>query len=158
MAYELLAGAPPFEGDTFSDVTLGHLRTPPGLSRLPPEARSTVSWLLAKDPKSRPQHAAELLAVLEGKASVTVVPSGAEVVAAAGAASAGNERETQALPRGLVAIEETRPRDHRRRRARVALALMAVVVSLAGYVQMLRGAVLQLGRQLCLDQLGLRDQ
>jgi serine/threonine-protein kinase len=66
VAYELLAGAPPFEGKTYQAVLLAHLRTPPDLARLPAEAQPILSWLLAKDPKDRPQSANELIEVLEG--------------------------------------------------------------------------------------------
>jgi len=94
VAFELLVGVPPFEGDTFSDVMLAHLRTPPDLSRLPIAARPIVGWLLAKDPNARPQTAAQLLKVLEGKAGV---PAAAMPVAAA-AAAFGSPSATLMLP------------------------------------------------------------
>jgi alpha-tubulin suppressor-like RCC1 family protein len=70
IGYELLVGTPPFEGKTYQAVMLAHLRTPPDLTRLPAEAQSILSWLLAKDPVERPQSAGELLAVLRGGATV----------------------------------------------------------------------------------------
>jgi serine/threonine-protein kinase len=73
IAYELLAGAPPFEGPTYQAVILAHIRTPPDLAKLPPEARSIVGWCLAKDPAERPQSAAELLAVLQGEGRVPAI-------------------------------------------------------------------------------------
>ena len=74
IAYECLAGAPPFEGPTYQAVILAHIRTPPDLARLPSEARPIVGSLLAKDPAERPGSAQELLAVLaeEGRPSVPV--------------------------------------------------------------------------------------
>jgi YVTN family beta-propeller protein len=64
IAYELLAGAPPFTGDSHQDVILAHVRTAPDLRRIPPEARPIVGALLAKDPRARPQSAAAVLAAL----------------------------------------------------------------------------------------------
>jgi YVTN family beta-propeller protein len=70
VAYELLTGAPPFEGESHEELLLAHLRTPPDLERLPPEARPIVGALLAKDPAGRPQSAHALLAALWGGGSV----------------------------------------------------------------------------------------
>jgi YVTN family beta-propeller protein len=70
VAYELLAGAVPFEGHTYQDVILAHVRTPPDLAKLPPEARPIVGWLLAKDPAERPQSAQALLAALAGQGRI----------------------------------------------------------------------------------------
>jgi eukaryotic-like serine/threonine-protein kinase len=70
VAYELLAGVPPFEGSTYAEVLMAHVRLAPDLDKLPPGARPIVGWLLDKDPKGRPQSAAELLAVLEGTKAV----------------------------------------------------------------------------------------
>lgn len=53
VAYELLAGAPPFEGESLQEVLVKHLRDEPDLSRLPAQARELVGGLLAKDAKSR---------------------------------------------------------------------------------------------------------
>lgn len=53
VAYELLTGAPPFEGTSQQELWLRHLRAEPDLSRLPKEARPLVSALLTKDPKKR---------------------------------------------------------------------------------------------------------
>ena len=70
VAYELCTGAPPFEGTSHQDLILAHVRTPPDLAKLPPEARPLVGWLLAKDPAARPQDAHALLAALWGQAGV----------------------------------------------------------------------------------------
>jgi serine/threonine protein kinase len=74
VAYELLAGVPPFEGSTYAEVLMAHVRVPPDLDRLPVEARPIVGWLLAKEPKDRPQSADELIGVIESRQAVPVVP------------------------------------------------------------------------------------
>jgi serine/threonine-protein kinase len=79
IGYELLTGAVPFKGTSYQEVVVDHIRTPPDLSRLPPEARDVVGWLLEKDPAARPQRASELLPVLYG---ATTAPKVAEVPAA----------------------------------------------------------------------------
>ena len=83
VAYELLAGVPPFEGSTYAEVLMAHVRLTPDLGRLPAAARPIVGWLLEKDPKARPQSATELIEALEGKRAVPV----AGVAAASEAAS-----------------------------------------------------------------------
>jgi serine/threonine-protein kinase len=78
VAYELLVGVPPFEGSTYAEVLMAHVRMPPDLDRVPKEARPIVAWLLAKDPKDRPQSANELIEVLQGRqaapAAVVAIP------------------------------------------------------------------------------------
>jgi serine/threonine protein kinase len=72
IAYEMLTGVVPFEGRTYQEVILRHVREAPNLEKLPIEARPVVGWLLAKDPAERPQRTAELLSVLWGGAPVPV--------------------------------------------------------------------------------------
>ena len=72
IGYELLTGSVPFKGTSYQEVVVDHIRTPPDLSKLPPEARATISWLLGKDPTSRPQRASALLPVLYGAARAPV--------------------------------------------------------------------------------------
>ena len=74
IGYELLTGVVPFEGRTYQDVILAHVRTPPDLGRLSVEARPIIGWLLAKDPASRPQTARQLVRALAG---VVAVPAAA---------------------------------------------------------------------------------
>jgi hypothetical protein len=69
IAFEILTGVVPFEGRTYQEVILRHVREAPDLQRLPEEARPVVGWLLAKDAADRPQRTAELLPVLWGGAS-----------------------------------------------------------------------------------------
>jgi WD40 repeat protein len=85
IGYELLTGAVPFKGTSYQEVVVDHIRTPPDLSKLPAEARSTIGWLLEKDPAARPQRASELLPVLYGatQAPQTTAARAAEVLARA---------------------------------------------------------------------------
>ena len=64
IAYEMLVGSPPFEGRTYQEVILRHVRETPNLEKLPKEARAFVGRLLAKNPSKRPQRAAEVAALL----------------------------------------------------------------------------------------------
>lgn len=84
MAYELLAGAPPFGGRTPQRMIVAHLtETPRPLGELRPDAPKALVDLvmrcLAKDPNARPQSAAEVGAALEG------VTTNGSATAAAGA-------------------------------------------------------------------------
>ena len=59
IAFELLTGRPPFEGDVALDLFMKHLRTPPApvLSLrpdAPPALATLISELLAKEPSDRP--------------------------------------------------------------------------------------------------------
>jgi serine/threonine-protein kinase len=90
VAYELMAGVPPFEGSTYAEVLMAHVRLAPDLERLPAEARPLVAWLLEKDPKARPQSAIELIEALEGKRAVPAgVAAGPEAAAAVAFAPSG---------------------------------------------------------------------
>jgi serine/threonine-protein kinase len=67
--YELLAGKPPFEGDTMS-IVMDHIQTPPPpLSQLrpdlPADVETVVQQALAKDPAARFKRAAALVTALE---------------------------------------------------------------------------------------------
>jgi serine/threonine-protein kinase len=126
VAYELLAGVPPFEGETFSDVLLAHLRMPPDLERLPEAARSIVGWLLAKDPNARPQNVGELLAVLEGKTNAPPL-----IAAETGLAPASADMLTRSIGPNVEPSDDWRDRARRRRRVLAALLVSAFVVVLA---------------------------
>jgi serine/threonine-protein kinase len=77
LGYELLTGAPPFGGVTPQEVLLAHLRTPPDLSKVPPDLRPLLARLLAKDPARRPASAAAVLAELQGEATPRPAPTAA---------------------------------------------------------------------------------
>jgi serine/threonine protein kinase len=86
IAYEILTGVVPFEGRTYQEVILRHVREAPNLERLPTEARPVVGWLLAKDAADRPQRTADLLPVIWGGASAPAhAPPSATSQAAASA-------------------------------------------------------------------------
>ncbi|MBO2461225.1 serine/threonine-protein kinase [Actinomadura violacea] len=62
VAFECLAGEPPFDGQTPVEVALKHVRdAPPELpARVPESARALIMELLAKDPADRPAGASAL--------------------------------------------------------------------------------------------------
>src|SRR5207249_1055524 len=68
--YALLAGRPPFEGDTAQVLYAVAHRPPPDLAGvrpdLPPHIVAAVAAGLAKDPARRPPRAADLAAMLDG--------------------------------------------------------------------------------------------
>lgn len=78
--YEMLAGAPPFEGDSMHAVIVKHLRDEPDLARLPAQARDIVRRLLDKEPSARPASAAAASALLNGDANASLPGRGQERV------------------------------------------------------------------------------
>ncbi|GAA3973811.1 protein kinase [Thermobifida alba] len=62
VAYECLAGQPPFTADTPLALALAHSREPPPPlpETVPPAVRELVERMLAKDPQDRPSSAAEV--------------------------------------------------------------------------------------------------
>lgn len=67
VAYEMLVGRTPYEGGTPHDVVAQQMKGPPALSVIEDgSARKVVAWLLAREPRDRPQTASALVAVLEG--------------------------------------------------------------------------------------------
>ena len=79
IAYELLAGCPPFIADTPVSLLYAHVHTrpPPLAARVAPEHAAIcdwVEWLLAKDPAGRPQSAAEAWDALEELAVAEMGP------------------------------------------------------------------------------------
>src|SRR5205085_11705976 len=71
-AYEMLTGAPPFHGRSFSDLTAARAVEEPPIAKaptgppIPVALASLVQRCLAKDPAQRPT-AAEIVGVLEGE-------------------------------------------------------------------------------------------
>jgi Protein kinase domain len=67
VAYEMLAGRPPFYGPTMMDVAVMHLGSPvpPLPDAVPDQLRAIVSRALEKDPARRFQSAAEMLRACE---------------------------------------------------------------------------------------------
>jgi serine/threonine-protein kinase len=117
VAYELMAGVPPFEGSTYAEVLMAHVRLSPDLARLPAEARPIVGWLLEKDPKARPQSATELIEALEGKRAV---PAAVAVAAVSRAYAASSTTQT--------VLPANPPSRRSRRRAFAAAGVAGVVL------------------------------
>jgi serine/threonine-protein kinase len=136
VAYECLAGMPPFAADTPIALALMHVREdpPPLPSDVPPAVRGLVTAMLAKDPDDRPAGAREVAD------QVHLLRQSGDF----GAADAG--AETEAVPVGIAALRDTLDpigdtRAHagtstavkRRRTSRfvIALAFAAVLVGTA---------------------------
>ncbi len=84
MAFEVLAGHPPFHGTTPARLLAAHMSETPRDLRtirpdIPPPLAEVIAACLAKDPDARPQQARELARVLE---TVTTSGAGAAVPAA----------------------------------------------------------------------------
>jgi serine/threonine protein kinase len=72
-AYHMLAGRPPFQGETAMSVAVQHLKDEPASlsvrrADLPRALCDTIHKMLAKDPSERPQTAAEVLLSLDSVA------------------------------------------------------------------------------------------
>jgi serine/threonine protein kinase len=70
MAYEMLSGKPPFEGESPAEIVLKHFQSPPvplllETKDVPPELDRIVMRLLRKNPEERHRDAYELLAELD---------------------------------------------------------------------------------------------
>ena len=80
MAYELLAGRPPFHGRAPQRVLAAHLsEAPQPIAELRPDVPAALAELvmrcLAKDPAERPQSAAEIILALNGVTSGSGLPA-----------------------------------------------------------------------------------
>ncbi len=80
MAFELLAGRPPFHGRTPARVLGAHMgEAPPSIGELRPDSPAALSDLimrcLAKDVGARPQSAAEVIGLLNGVTSGSGMPA-----------------------------------------------------------------------------------
>lgn len=76
--HTLLAGRPPFEGDTVQVLYAVVHREPPDMSRLrpdlPPHVIGALAAGMAKDPALRPRRATDFAAILEGAGYVPATP------------------------------------------------------------------------------------
>jgi eukaryotic-like serine/threonine-protein kinase len=135
VAYECLAGMPPFAADTPIALALMHVREdpPPLPSDVPPAVRGLVSAMMAKEPDDRPAGAHEVAEQahrlrLSGGAGGDDAGAATEVVAA-------DDVRTRAQE--VISLGETRaaasvtPRRRRTSRFVVALACAAVLVGTA---------------------------
>ncbi len=131
LLFELVTGAPPFEGSGF-EVLLAHLGRPAPLpSEKNPEVPEVIDRLCAalmrKKPEERPQHADEVVALID-----------AALLELAGHASAGLPAPAKrpSKPRRTVAtvldLPDGTELPRQRARRRLLLALGAIVVLLGG--------------------------
>src|SRR5206468_9435457 len=111
MLYELVTGQPPFAGDDALAIITQHLRTPPVAPawRNPEVSKpldGLIVRLLAKDPRDRPQSAAEVREALAALAALaapvprrpsTVEVEGNPLDRLAGGVHVGREREVDEL-------------------------------------------------------------
>lgn len=65
LLFEMLTGAPPFDGESAQEVMMKHLMSLPDLNKVPAAFRSVLGKALAKDPQHRHQGAAELVREVE---------------------------------------------------------------------------------------------
>ena len=84
IAYEMLTGNVPFDGESAGEILMKHLTQPPNLSALPERLRPVIHHALAKDPHHRPQSVSAFLkefeAAVVGRGASARVPPVAEVV------------------------------------------------------------------------------
>jgi hypothetical protein len=59
IAFEMVTGAVPFEGETTGEILMKHLATAPDLKRLPTALQGVIGQALEKDPERRPTSARE---------------------------------------------------------------------------------------------------
>jgi serine/threonine-protein kinase len=104
VAYEMIAGRPPFQAATSQELIAAHVATPPEplASRrpaCPPAVAAVIMRCLEKRPADRPQSAEEVLRALDNAAT----PSGATTVVQPAAPPAGARRRTLAWRIGGIA-------------------------------------------------------
>ncbi|MFP4058666.1 MAG: protein kinase domain-containing protein [Candidatus Brocadiia bacterium] len=92
--FHLLAGRPPFQGNTVSEVIVKHVNeAPPPLESLAPHVDRRlchiIDRLLRKDPAARPPSAEALLEELDGVSTSRAAPSETSTVEAAGGQARG---------------------------------------------------------------------
>jgi serine/threonine-protein kinase len=95
IAYEMLAGRPPFRGATSQELIAAHVATPPEpltgrRPACPPAVAAVVMRCLEKRPADRPQTADEVLRVIEGLAT----PAGGTTVVSAAPPAGRTGRRT----------------------------------------------------------------
>jgi serine/threonine-protein kinase len=140
VAFELLSGSPPFEGGTYHEVLVAHIRRPPDLTKVPAEARPIVAWLLAKDPNARAQTARQLIRVLTGAEGIPALRTVATTSPESTNAPA-NAQTKLAPPRpahtwaGVPPVASSRPKGSGTRQAPgIAIAGVVAVIAVVGAV------------------------
>jgi tRNA A-37 threonylcarbamoyl transferase component Bud32 len=129
--FQMLTGAPPFEGDDSQEIVTRHLHEPVPVStlssdRVPPWLKSVILRCLAKHPDDRYPSARAVLDALRAGRGAAVAPS---VPAVGEAAPRPSEDDTPTA--SMPAVR----RRGGRRRSLVALGLVAVVGALWATVQ-----------------------
>ena len=127
--YYMLAGCPPFSGETPMSVLYAHCHqlapeVPPvaGGEPVPQALRDLTAALLSKDPAERPQTARATLALLRAIEADPMAPLGARDVAPGGARAELAYSDTVAVPSGVGALDPE-PDDRPTQGTRVALGL-----------------------------------
>jgi serine/threonine-protein kinase len=122
LTYQLLAGRPPFVGDTASLLHAHVYDPPPPLAQvrpgLPPHIYAAVAAALAKEPERRPATAGRFAAMLAGTAPPMAAGGRGQTPPA--------ERRAPATP--LPLTEVTRPRSGRSALPLVGVALAAAMI------------------------------
>jgi serine/threonine protein kinase len=131
VAYECLAGAPPFAADTPIALALMHVRedAPPLPADVPPPVRGLVSAMMAKDPADRPASAQEVADQAQTLRRSAVLSAPTMMDPAAGAGTRVHESLGDMPTR---AVDATEDRDDRHvRRYVVGLVCAAVLLGTA---------------------------
>lgn len=144
VTYELLAGQPPFEGESIVDLAMQHVHEDPPRLRsiredVPEGVEQIVLTCLAKDPDQRIQSAGELASALDRvRANPAAVPVTAPTVPVAAAAPVGEStRPVQSA--GAGGARPARGGSKGAVWAAIALVGLAVVVLLAVLISQLGG-------------------
>ncbi len=139
VAFELLTGRRPFEGDTAATEAFAHVTAPvPSAERIHPGLPDGVDAVLvralAKDPADRPDSCAALVADLEDAFERASAPT--RVAAAPAAVAPRVAQSTRPLPPAAGRPHRSGPRY--RRLALVAVGLLVAGLVLAGLLGSLR--------------------
>jgi len=153
--FEMLTGAPPFDGDRTFDVLRAHVEAPvpdvqsaraarAGASPVPDDLRAVAHALLAKHPSDRPASAAAVIELLDGRSTLPApAPPPPAPPAPPTRAKTGAPRVTQETPALAYSEGEEPELDAMMRQARPSRAPWllgaAVVVGLVAAVVATRG-------------------
>ncbi len=116
VAYEMLAGTPPFVGPAHQVVRAQVAETPPPLARrraeIPAGLDALIRWCLAKDPAARPPSAKELLHLLQDSDSLAELgrhgPQAANRPASSSSGSGSTPVAARAAASVAAALDSTR--------------------------------------------------
>lgn len=74
--YEMLAGEPPFDGESVGEILMKHLTAEPDLGDIQDPFRGVIAKALAKNPDDRPESAADMVSALLADSRVTELLEG----------------------------------------------------------------------------------